>query len=368
MRLSPVRKLTPGDVLAKPVLGSDGRALLQAGVVLTTGYIRGLKRLNLNYVYIQDSDTYDIETEETLSPAVQREVLTNVKLIYDKLSDPLRGEQLVKSGELGREFNHLFKIMFDSLLSDRTFIVNLSAIYSSDAYLYTHCMNVGTMASVLGLAAGWNQDRVRKLGLGSMLHDIGKLKIDKDILDKPGKLTDEERVEVERHCELGYQILVRQPDISPVSAHCALQHHEKMDGTGYPRRLRGQDIHEFGRLLAVADVYDAMTSNRVYRKATLPHEAVGYLSTQAGSHFDPDYVDLFMKHMNIYPNGLPVELSNGLSGVVARANPHDLQRPVVLVLKEQGYAISPIEIDLSKNHDVTIVACDFNDERRPAGA
>jgi HD-GYP domain-containing protein (c-di-GMP phosphodiesterase class II) len=361
LRMVSVRNLESGHILAKPILGSEGRILLQKGVVLTSGYIRRLQSMNCNYVYIQDSETYDIDIQETVSLEVQQEVISKIKNVYDRMSDPKRNEKLVNSGQLGREFTDLFKLLFESLMSDRSFIVNLTAIYSSDAYLYTHCMNVGTMASVLGMAAGFNQERIFKFGLGAMIHDIGKLKINQDILNKPGKLTEEERVEVERHCELGYQMMVKQPDISTLSAHCALQHHEKFDGTGYPRKLRGKDIHEFGRILAVPDVYDALTSNRVYRKAMLPKEAVEYLYAQAGSHFDPQYVRLFLKHINIYPNGTPVHLSNNLEGVVARPNTHNLQRPVVLVLSASRHKVTPYELDLAKELDVTIVGCNTSE-------
>lgn len=143
-----------------------------------------------------------------------------------------------------------------------------------------------------------------------------------------------------------------------------MQHHEKFNGTGYPRKLRGTDIHEFGRILAVPDVYDALTSNRVYRPAMLPNEAVEYLFTQSGSHFDPEFVKLFLNHINIYPNGTPVQLSNGLEGVVAKANPHNLQRPVVLALSENGHKLDPYELDLSKELHITIVGT-HNTQEQP---
>ncbi|KPV42422.1 hypothetical protein AN477_17650 [Alicyclobacillus ferrooxydans] len=366
MRMVSIRNLESGCVLAKPILGSDGRILLQSGVVLTSGYIRRLQLMNFNYVYIQDSDTYDIQIEETISLEVQQEVVSRIKNIYDSLADPKGNQQLIDSGKLGREFTNIFKTLFQSLMSDHSFIVNLSAIYTSDAYLYTHCMNVGTMASVLGMAAGFNNDRVFKFGLGAMLHDIGKIKVNQGILNKPGKFTEEERAEIEKHCELGYEMLIKQPDIPSVSAHCALQHHEKFDGTGYPRKLRGSEIHEFGRILAIPDVYDALTSNRVYRPAMLPHEAVEYLFAQSGSHFDPEFVRLFLNHINIYPNGTPVQLSNGLYGVVARANSHNLQRPVILALNDNGHKITPYELDLSQELHITIVG--RNTEEAPPSA
>lgn len=357
MRLLSVDAIESGQVLGKPILGPKGNVLLQVGVSLTPAYIRRLKQMDVTYVFIQDPETYDIEVNETVAPEVQREAVTKIERVYHKMLDPRQNTKVIESGEIGEQFSQIFKLMFNSLSKDKTFLINLNTIYSSDSYLYTHCMNVGTMACILGMARGFNEDRIKKLGLGAMLHDIGKLSISQDILNKPGTLTEEERAEVERHCELGYNILVKQATVPTTSAHCALQHHEKFDGTGYPRKLKGTEIHEFGRILAVPDVYDALTSNRVYRKAILPHEAAEFLFAGSGTHFDPDFVQLFMKHINIYPNGLSVELSNGVAGVVARPNPETLQRPVVLVLTEEGHQVKPYELDLSRELNVTIVAC-----------
>ncbi|MDQ0191192.1 HD-GYP domain-containing protein [Alicyclobacillus cycloheptanicus] len=394
--MKPVHKLETDDVLAKHVFDADGRVLLRAGVKLTPGYIRSLKSMGFVYVYVQDDETYDIVIEETVRAEVQQEVVMKVKHTFDRIAASrhsasvaavrhsiIRADSSLEGADLddadfaardagdgllpgladvGEQFADLFKLLLDELMGDQTFIVNLTAIYSSDAYLYTHSMNVGILAAALGMARGFDERRIRKFGVGAMLHDIGKLLIDPDILNKPGRLSAEERLEIERHCELGYQILRRQPDISILSAHCALQHHEKFDGTGYPRKLKGEEIHEFGRLLAVPDVYDALVTNRVYRRAFLPHEAVAYLVKEAGSHFDPAVVDLFLKHVNIYPNGTPVALSDGTSGVVARANPDNLQRPVVLVLAAAGGKVQPYEVNLAQASDLEIAWVGLSDD------
>lgn len=357
MRLVSVDTVESGQALGKPILGAKGNILLQAGVSLTPSYIRRLKQMGVAYVFVQDSETYDIEVGETIAPEVQREAVTKIERVYHRMLDPSQNLKMIESGELGEQFNRVFKLMFQSLSKDRTFLMDLNTIYSSDSYLYTHCMNVGTMACILGMAHGFSEDRLKKFGLGAMLYDIGKLHVNEAILNKPGTLTEEERAEIERHCELGYNTLIKQPSVYTTSAHCALQHHEKFDGTGYPRRLKGTEIHEFGRILAVTDVYDALTSNRVYRKAILPHEAAEFLYAGSGTHFDPQFVQLFMKHINIFPNGLSVDLSNRTAGVVARPNPETLQRPVVLVLTEEGQKVTPYELDLSSELNVTIVGC-----------
>jgi HD-GYP domain-containing protein (c-di-GMP phosphodiesterase class II) len=355
-----VEGLVNGMSLARPIYTDDGRILLQEGINLTGAYIDRLRRTSLSYVYIDDPETEDITPEETIPPEIQQHVIGEIKRVCDKVVSPVQAMSTIQSGELANTFTQLFHMLFDYLRSSDTFVLNMGAIFTQDAYLYKHCMNVGVMASVLGIAHGYSEEVIKNLGIGAMLHDIGKLQIDRAILDKPGKLTPEERKEVERHCQLGYDIMVKQTELSATSAHCALQHHEKYDGTGYPRRLKGDEIHEFGRLMAVPDVYDALTSNRVYRKAFLPHEGVEFLYSNTGSHFDTQFVDLFIKHVNVYPNGLPVELSNGVKGVVARANVHNLQRPVIRVLEMEGVKVSPFELDLSSQFNVIITGCTFD--------
>lgn len=358
MRMMATTELDAGMVLARPIYTSDGRVLLRKGVALTRGYIDRLMRMGYTFVYVDDGETYDIDVDDTIPLEVRQEVVGRVKNVYDRMADETSMRKVLQTGELGNEFVRIFNMLFHYLKDNGSFVLHMSAIYSSDAFLYTHCVNVGIYTSTIAIAHGYSDDRVRQLGVGAMLHDIGKLTISRAILDKPAALTAEERKEIEKHCWNGYEILSKQTEISSVSAHCALQHHERWDGTGYPRQLKGMDIHEVGRMTAVGDVYDALTSNRVYRGAILPHEALEFLYSETGKYFDQQFVNLFSKHVNIYPVGVPVDLSNGCHGVVSRANPERLSRPVVRVLVENGQKLStPYELDLSTQLNVMITRC-----------
>lgn len=357
MRILPTTQLTSGMRLAQPILADSGKVLLRQDVELTESYIRRLVAMNIAYVYVHDSVTEDIELEETIRLPVQQQVMFEIKKAYETMTDSHSLQRFVRDGQLGRKFTELANLLYQHLRGNQSFILNMSAIYTKDAYLYKHSMNVGTIAMVLGIAQGYTEDKIKHFGVGAMLHDIGKLKVPQAILDKPGQLTDDERMCVEQHCIFGYEMLIAQTELSATSAHCALQHHEKVDGSGYPRQLRGDDIHEFGRILAVPDVFDALTSNRVYRKAFLPQEALEYLFSKTGSQFDKRFVDLFTAHVNVYPNGLPVALSNQTKGVVAKANPNQLTRPVVRILEENGCPVKPYDFDLAKQLNVVITAC-----------
>lgn len=147
--------------------------------------------------------------------------------------------------------------------------------------------------------------------MGSLLHDIGKMMIPPEILHKPGRLTDEEFDIIKNHAKYGFDILRKQGDVPLLSAHCALQHHEKWNGGGYPRGLAGEEIHPYARALAVGDVFDALTTHRVYRRAMLPHEAMEIIYADTNSHFEQSVVETFRRTVAIYPVGVTVKLNSG---------------------------------------------------------
>ncbi|MCY0896647.1 MAG: HD-GYP domain-containing protein [Alicyclobacillaceae bacterium] len=358
MRLKSVESLVPGDVLGQPVYGKSGQVLLQVDVALTSSYIRRLRQYGCTYVFVRDPRTEDVELQQSISSELRQEIVRKIHRTLDRFANGIERRSLLREGELGATFRDLFNMLFQNVLKNQVVLTNLTSMYSSDTFLYSHCMNVALYAGAVAIGYGYSEAKVRDLGVGAMLHDIGKLAIDRKILDKPGALTEDEKRQVEMHCQLGYDMLTQQPNISRTSAHCALQHHEKFDGTGYPRGLVGEEIHEVGRILAVADVYDALTSNRAYRKAFLPHEAVEVLYGESNAHFDPKFVQLFVKHVNVYPPGTPVTLNQNLSGIVVDINTDQLMRPVVRILQESNRDVTPYDIDLSKHLNFVISRCD----------
>ncbi|MNC14638.1 Cyclic di-GMP phosphodiesterase response regulator RpfG [compost metagenome] len=214
---------------------------------------------------------------------------------------------------------------------------------------------------MLGIAHGYSREELRIIGLGSLLHDIGKTQIPVKIIQKPGMLSDEEFRHMQAHTEIGYRILKDEPNIPLLAAHCALQHHERIDGSGYPRGLKGPQIHEYAKWLGVADSYDAMTSNRIYKKAMLPHQAVEALYVGSGTLYEQKQLELFRDRVAIYPLGLTVKLSTGESGVVVKIDPTIPHRPVVRVLHDpDGEPVVPYELDLGSKLSVVIV--DVTDE------
>ncbi len=195
-------------------------------------------------------------------------------------------------------------------------LVNMIDLKVFDDYTYSHSVNVAVLSIIIGVTMGLGRKELTKLGLGALLHDIGKVFIDKDIVNKPGKLTDEEFSSMKMHSKLGYDY-VRDRFQLPVKSYVAvLDHHERYDGSGYPNSKKGDEISDFGKMIALADVYDALTSERPYRKALPPSEAMEYIMGNSQVHFDPELVKVFSRKVAPYPVGTLVKLSNGMTGLV----------------------------------------------------
>jgi HD-GYP domain-containing protein (c-di-GMP phosphodiesterase class II) len=225
-------------------------------------------------------------------------------------------------------------------------VVTLVALRRATEYTFVHSVNVCVLSLLVGLQFGYDRTALRQLGIGALLHDVGKV-FCTDLAEKPGPLTEEEWVRMKRHPWDGWDMLRRHPEVHLFSAHVALQHHERLDGSGYPRGLTADQILAFARIAAVADVYDAMTADRPYRQAFPPHEAMRALLREAGSKFDPDAVRHLAARLAVYPNGTIVRLTSGELAVVSDQGGHpDL--PVVRVVADSHQdPVPPFQVALA---------------------
>ncbi len=235
-------------------------------------------------------------------------------------------------------------------------IMNLMNIKSFDDYTFTHNVNVATISLLIGQALGLTLDDMNELGTGALLHDVGKLKIPLSILNKDGKLTDEEFSEMRSHPTYGYEILCKSSGITERAKMVCLQHHEKFGGGGYPKRLKGQQINLFARICAVADVYDALTTDRPYRVAMSPYEAMKILNAGIDNHFDPKVLTAFIRKFSLYPAGSLVALNDGSVALVLKNNPGSVIRPVIKVVRDakNKKLKDRVEIDLREFKDLYI--------------
>ncbi|AZS16638.1 HD-GYP domain-containing protein [Paenibacillus lutimineralis] len=362
MRLIAINSLQPGMKLGKKIYNEDGIVLLSENAEINDAIIRRLRHHGLDYIYIADHRTDDIQISEMIEETTRRRALNELRVNFKKLMEPaMKG---VAYPYLGKTFSGLVESIVDDLSSREDAMIMMMNIDSMDHYLYRHSLNVCLYTLLLGQVYGYSKEDLTLLGLGAMLHDIGKTKVPRDVLNKPSQLTDEEFAQIKQHTEIGFKLLKDEPGIPLKAAHCAYQHHERINGGGYPRGLKGDEIHEFARWIAITDAFDAMTTHRVYRPAMLPHQALEVLYAGCGEWYEKSKLELFRDHMAIYPVGMTVDLSTGERGVVAKIHKAIPHRPVVRVLTDpDGVDLkSPYDIDLSNRLSVVITGVDGTKE------
>jgi HD-GYP domain-containing protein (c-di-GMP phosphodiesterase class II) len=229
-----------------------------------------------------------------------------------------------------------------------------------DNYTYEHSVNVIVLSLIMGLELNYSKDRLYSLAVGAMLHDVGKVFVPKDILLKDGKLTEMEFDIIKEHPSRGYDYLKEEIGVSAMSRIIILQHHERVDGTGYPEGMCGSRIHEFSKIVSIADVYDALTSDRPYRRGLPPNDAIEYIMGSADRYFDFDMVNAFLKRIVPYPAGTMVRLSNGDIAVVKEINRDYPLRPKVTIVWSDGESVCEEPIDLMDINNLVIKGVEHN--------
>jgi len=242
-----------------------------------------------------------------------------------------------------------------SIVNNPNALLWLGRLRHKDNYIAEHCLNVGVLAIAFGRHLGLEPGELEILGMCGMLHDVGKLKVDQEILDKPRGLTDDEFAVIKDHCRLGKQILEQDPDMSKAVIEAAYGHHERVDGSGYPRGVRADQLNLYTRIISIVDTYDAITTNRCYDSSRPPKEAMKILFNCRETQFEPVLVEKFIECLGIYPTGSLVELGTGEGAVVIDTNRDSRLFPKVsIVLDENKHSRSPLIVDtsLDSNKDV----------------
>lgn len=348
MRLEFINRVKEDEVLGKSILSNDGKILLRAGVKLTNTYINKLKELSVFYVYVEDERLDDVMVED--------ERLTELKQITMKsMSNIIKNIHKCSNKNL-KESLSVVEDMIGYVIELGDVNKSLYDIQTYDNYTYVHSLDTCIMAAFLGLSSGFREWELKELGIGAILHDVGKTKVSNKIVGKQGKLTEEEFKEIKKHTIYGGEILRRNITMPDSVISIAEQHHERVDGRGYPYGLEGGQISKYARVVCLCDVYDAVSNDRCYRKKFSPNDAYELILAGSGTSFDPDMVRHFRNTFAIYPLGCCVKLSNGEHGYVIRQNSGFPDRPVIRILGnileknlKQFY-----EIDLIKNSNIVI--------------
>lgn len=373
----------PGMVLGVGLRNRKGHTLLGPGQILTPEYLGRLQELGYCALWIDDEDTRDITHEDSLSEATR---LATTATIQDTFTMTLRETQKLRSASVkevrgtleDRKFQQAFQdssvverltANIESVVGevlDRSVLIGLGSLRTHSTYMYHHCLDVAVTATMIGRLLGYDKKLLNQLAVGCILHDIGSIFVDSDILDKPARLDDEEFRRVKDHTSLGYLFVRDSLRVGLVAAHVAYQHHERQDGSGYPRGLtssnrvvKGAEMHlpgritPLGEIAAIADFHDACSSARPHR-GRMPADVVWQTIRDAsGSHLNREMVAGFLGILPPYPIGTQVEVTAGRwvdhRAVVAKVHAEEMHRPVIRVLENSsGDRIAPVDVDLRK--------------------
>lgn len=343
-----------GMQLSRTIYYNNGLVLLPKGAILTS---KGLVRLRFYgieelFVYTaqQQEDSQESEMENYIARTRETESFKqfdhlhtqSVNLVKDTFNGMIRDNSKVDTEALISEVNNLLKNSENGI---QVFDM-LHCIRDYDDSTYVHCVNVSLICNVLGKWIGFSKEDIETLTLCGLLHDVGKLMMPKEIITKPSRLTEHEFTMIKMHPHMGCTIL--KEDIDERVKNAVLQHHEKCDGSGYPYGLVKDQIDEFAKIVTIADVYDAMTANRVYRKGICPFEVIETLEKEGFQKYEPRYLLIFLERMVESYINRSVQLSNNEKGEIIMINKCALSKPVVRI--QNHY------VDLSRKNDLSIKA------------
>jgi HD-GYP domain-containing protein (c-di-GMP phosphodiesterase class II) len=349
MRRVSLEYVEPGMKVGRTIYSTEGRPLLVSGMVLNENYIQRLRDYGIGSIIIKDDMFEEIEEPpDIISEQTRLESVKTVREVFRNFETKKR----IDLKTVQETVNNLI----DEVLSNRDLLMNFSDIRSYDDYTFCHSVQVCVLSIITGLSMGLDQLKLKELGAGALIHDIGKTRLDKELLNKPGQLTPEEYNEIKRHSEVGFEILRANREMSLLSAHIAFQHHERWDGQGYPRGLRGEEIHQYSRIVSVADVFDALVADRPYRKAFSTNQAISLMRRMSGTQFEPSVLEVLISNIAEFPIGSVVTLSSGEIAVVVDTNKEKPTQPVVrVVFNKRWKPLTTVrEIDLIKDTSVQI--------------
>ena len=273
------------------------------------------------------------------------------RLVLDdvRLGQPIRIERI----------DPLVDNMVDSLFRHQDALLPMARLKDLDDYNFEHSVGVAALLIAFGRAMKLPRDDIRQLAIGGLLHDIGKGQVPEAILNKPSRLTDDEYARMQSHVNESLRLIDGVPGVGPIARQVVAEHHERIDGSGYPNRLQGKEISLYGQMAAIVDVYDAITSDKVYNRGMPPTQAMKKLLEWSKHHFDPQLVQTFIRAVGIYPTGALVRLESNRMGVVVEQNEGKLLEPVVRVFYHAGqqHYVPPEIVDLAKVQD-RIASCE----------
>lgn len=344
------RSLKNEMIIDQAIVDRAGRVLIARGTLLDEYHIMSLIKMGIPGVYIYDGEmesaalvSPQAAAPPKIAPAIQKEIEKNtvqdrakVNLSESVKARVVAGIQYLYNDTAAEGFTDTTRSITDDLMkaiSDNDAIaVDISTLKVSDEYTFKHSVDVATMSMIVAKKYGLSDKEIYELGISGLLHDVGKSKIPNEILNKAGRLTDDEFSMMKQHSLFGYSILKEKEDLSVSIKMGVLQHHEKMNSKGYPMGVSAEKINLFARIISVADIYDALVTERPYKKPFSPRDAVEMIMSMT-EELDINVMRSFLESVILYPVGTDVELSTGEKARVIENNPKYVLRPKVIGLK-----------------------------------
>ena len=369
----PMEKVELGMYVSDQTPGLEDGELRPQGFIRRWETVDKLTGMGLDEIYIDAHRGLDSPFSSPIQPdgsaltpkvGLEKERQQAQKIYAEAtglVTDILNNVKVGKAIDVG-PVEELADEINSSVLNNHNALLCLAAIREKDQYLLEHSINVGILMGIFTRFLGYEQEMIHQLVTGALLHDIGKIRVPSRILNKPGKLSDDEWGEMKRHVAYGQEVLLKSEGITEVALSICGMHHERLDGSGYPLALEEFKINNYGRLAAIVDIYDAMTADRVYHKGKTPAEAMTFLHELAGHHLDRKLVTQFSRCMSVYPVGTFVQLNNGKAGVVVSTVSDTPDTPIVNVFYDVKTRLieKAVSFDLSleKNEFAIVEALD----------
>lgn len=337
------RQLKAGMKIDQSIVDRLGRVLVARGSILDDYIIDSLLKLGIMNIYIQEGEADPEETNIVISEEAQRNIEkhTTVDRSKVKLSDSVKkrvaeGIQYIYSNSntenLAKTTDSITNDLLNAIDSNDAIAIDIGELKTSDEYTFKHSVDVATIAMILAKQQGLSRKAIYEIGVAGLLHDLGKTKVPIEILNKPEKLNDNEFEVMKQHSVFGYRMVKDKNEFSTEVALAVLQHHEKINGKGYPLGMTEDQITPYAKILSVADIYDALVTTRPYKQAFSQRDAVEMIMSMTGE-LDMKAMRSFLESMILYPVGSIVDLSNGEKAKVVKNIPHYILRPTVVGLQ-----------------------------------
>lgn len=336
MRRIPLRYLQENSITAMDIYNPNGKLLISKGLKIDKDMIELLKKNKIIYIYIMDESKQDI-IDDVISPELRREAVLELKRMCYEFSNLASIKKCKETNNVYIErILNLVNRIIDELLKKNSLTIEQIDIRDFENQYFQHSVNVAIISLIIGIELNYDIDKLRRLGIAAILHDLGYAFLPKEIIYKSTKLSNEEEEIVKTHSEKGYNYLSLYTDISRDVLLPILYHHEKIDGTGYPRGIKGNRINEYSKIIAIIDFYDKLINSEVILQSDLPNNILEKIMAHIGSAFDYKIVEVFYKKVIPFLKGTMLKLSNGDIVLVEGTINGFPARPIVRVIQSDN--------------------------------